>query len=156
MNEKLNLSDADLGFEDEDESVAATVAASTPNISPERERADIALNNAATHAALKASFEASAEQTQKEAEKAYIIEKKKFMLNKCKEDKVKTFVGNKLYAQFFGSTYTCLYNGIPVTVRFDGTAQKFPEFIYDWLMEKINAVANSNVPIVEIDDRTKE
>lgn len=153
MNEKTNFTDADLGFEEDGLEATKTVAPA-PTVSSERVRSDIALDNAAAHAALKASFEASAEKTQKEAEKAYIIEKKRFMLNKCKTDKQMTFVGNKLYAQFFGAVYTCLYNGIPVTVRFDGTAQKFPEFVYNWLMEKINAVANSNVPIVDIEDRT--
>ena len=66
------------------------------------------------------------------------------MLNRAKEDKKVPFVGQKIFADIFGSTYTFLYNTIPVTVKFDGSTQYFPKFVYDFLMKKINAVSDSN------------
>lgn len=118
-------------------------------------KADEAMKNAAATAALKAAVDANNEISQREAEKSYILEKKKFMLNKCKNDNVVEFVGQKIFANYFGPVYTFLYNTIPVTVKFDGSKQKFPRFIYDRLMEKINEVSDSNTNVVEIEDRTK-
>ena len=75
-------------------------------------------------------------------------------LDKCKNDEVMKFRGDKIYAPFFGKVYTFLYNAIPVTVKFDGSVQEFPKFIYDKIMEKIHEVSESNTPKVEIEDRT--
>jgi hypothetical protein len=102
------------------------------------------MKNAAATAALKAAVEANNEVAIKEAEKTYIVEKKKFMLNKCKEDDVVEFVGQKIFATYFGPVYTFLYNTVPVTVKFDGSKQVLPRFIYNRLMEKINEVSDSN------------
>lgn len=113
----------------EDDSVARAIKAQ-----------DMALATTALETTLKSQGAIA----RKEAEKQYIIAKKKHMLNKCKSDKVMTFTGDKIYAQYFGKTYTFLYNTVPVTVRFDGTQQKFPEFIYDFLRKKIAAVSESN------------
>ena len=49
-------------------------------------KADAAMKNAAASAALKAAIDANSEIAMKEAEKTYIIEKKKVMLEKCKKD----------------------------------------------------------------------
>ena len=113
-----------------------------------------ALQNAAATAALKAAIDANSELSAKEAERVYIREKKQYMLEKCKNDEVVKFRGDKIYAPFFGKVYTFLYNTIPVTVRFDGSVQEFPRFIYDKIMEKIHEVSESNTPKVQIEDRT--
>ena len=78
------------------------------------------------------------------------------VLQKCKNDEVVQFRGDKIYAQYFGKVYTFLYNAIPVTVRFDGSVQEFPKFIYDKIMEKIHEVSESNTPKVQIEDRTEQ
>lgn len=113
-----------------------------------------ALQNAAATAALKAAIDANSELSAKEAERVYIREKMQYMLDKCKNDEVVKFRGDKIYAPFFGKVYTFLYNAIPVTVRFDGSVQEFPKFIYDKIMEKIHEVSESNTPKVQIEDRT--
>ena len=119
-----------------------------------RKAANEALQNAAATAALKAAIDANSELSAKEAEKVYIREKMQYMLDKCKNDEVVKFRGDKIYAPFFGKVYTFLYNAIPVTVRFDGSVQEFPKFIYDKIMEKIHEVSESNTPKVQIEDRT--
>ena len=116
-------------------------------------KADEAMKNAAANAALKAAIEANTEMSIKEAEKTYIIEKKKVMLEKCKSDDVVDFVGQKIFAQYFGPVYTFLYNTIPVTVKFDGSTQKFPRFIADKINQKIKEVSESNTNKVEIEYR---
>ena len=119
------------------------------------QKAQAAMENAAATAALKAAISANSELAIKEAEKTYIIEKKKYMLNKCKSDRVVKFVGQKIFANYFGPVYTFLFNGIPVTVNFDGSTQEFPEFIYNRLMKIITEVSDSNTNKVNIEDRTE-
>lgn len=126
----------------------------TKSTSKSVKKADDALKNAAAVAALKAAVDANNEISEKEAERTYIKEKMNYMLNKCKKDEVVKFRGDKLYAQYFGKEYTFLYNAIPVTIKFDGSVQEFPKFIYDKIMEKIHEVSESNTPKVEIEDRT--
>lgn len=128
----------------------------TKSTSKSVKKADDALKNAAAVAALKAAVDANNEISEKEAERTYIKEKMNYMLNKCKKDEVVKFRGDKLYAQYFGKEYTFLYNAIPVTIKFDGTVQEFPKFIYDKIMEKIHEVSESNTPKVEIEDRTTD
>lgn len=108
------------------------------------EKAKKAMLDAAAANAVKAAAEANSEMSLKEAEKTYIIEKKRDMLNRCKSDAQVEFVGQKILANYFGTVYTFTYNLIPVTVRFDGSKQYFPRFIYNRLMEKINEVSDSN------------
>jgi len=115
-----------------------------------------ALQNAAATAALKAAIDANSELSANEAERVYIKEKMNFMLQKCKNDEVVEFRGDKIYAQYFGKVYTFLYNAVPVTIKFDGSVQKFPKFIYDKIMEKIHEVSESNTPKVVIEDRTEK
>lgn len=138
----LELENA-LGIDSSDE-VKPAKAASKKQASDSVKKADLAMKNAAATAALKAAVEANNEVAIKEAEKTYIVEKKKFMLNKCKEDDVVEFVGQKIFATYFGPVYTFLYNTVPVTVKFDGSKQVLPRFIYNRLMEKINEVSDSN------------
>ena len=148
LDNKENIDAFDLGL-----------GAKTPSSNDDKEnvsvkKAEAAMQNAAASAALKAAIDANSEIASKEAEKSYILEKRKFMLNKCKDDDVVEFTGNKIFANYFGKVYTFLYNTIPVTIRFDGTKQKFPRFIYDRIVEKIDEVSDSNTNVVDIEDRT--
>lgn len=161
-NEKPVLTDEELGLEGMEDNKQNKTNGEVKNkkqtISKQTskgvKKADDALKNAAATAALKAAIDANTELSVKEAEKTYIKEKMKFMLDKCKSDEVVEFRGDKIYAPYFGKVYTFLYNAIPVTIRFDGSVQKFPKFIYDKIMEKIHEVSESNTPKVQIEDRT--
>ena len=151
---KPELTDKDLGLgtapeKPKKESQKSNTKEANKNV----KKADDALKNAAATAALKAAIEANSELSMKEAEKIYIKEKMNYMLSKCKKDKVVKFRGDKIYAQFFGKVYTFLYNAVPVTIKFDGSVQEFPEFIYNKIMEKIHEVSESNTPKEVIDDR---
>lgn len=155
-NLKPDLTDAELGLENKEvelkkENKKQTV---TKENSKSVKKVNDALQNAAATAALKAAIDANNELTANEAEKIYIKEKMQFMLNKCKKDEVEEFRGDKIYAQYFGKVYTFLYNAIPVTVRFDGSVQKFPKFICEKIKEKVHEVSESNTPKVIIEDRT--
>lgn len=161
-NEKPVLTDEELGLEGMEDNKQNKTNGEVKNkkqtISKQTskgvKKADDALKNAAATAALKAAIDANTELSVKEAEKTYIKEKMKFMLDKCKSDEVVEFRGDKIYAPYFGKVYTFLYNAIPVTIKFDGSVQKFPKFIYDKIMEKIHEVSESNTPKVQIEDRT--
>lgn len=161
-NEKPVLTDEELGLEGMEDNKQNKTNGEVKNkkqtISKQTskgvKKADDALKNAAATAALKAAIDANTELSVKEAEKTYIKEKMRFMLDKCKSDEVVEFRGDKIYAPYFGKVYTFLYNAIPVTIRFDGSVQKFPKFIYDKIMEKIHEVSESNTPKVQIEDRT--
>lgn len=150
-NRKPSLTDEELGLKKKDDFRKTDI---TKENSKGVKRVSEALQNAAAAAALKAAIDANNELSASEAEKTYIKEKMKFMLDKCKNDEVVEFRGDKIYAQYFGKVYSFLYNGIPVTIRFDGSTQKFPRFIYDKIMEKIHDVSESNTPKVQIEDRT--
>lgn len=140
-----NFSDFDLGLEAGDGVTAPTpVQPTSPVVEDGVQKVTDAASNAAAHAALKVAIDASSELSQREADKTYIIEKKKHMLNRAKNDEKREFVGHKIYADVFGKVYTFLYNTIPVTVRFDGSTQVFPKFVYDHLMKKIAEVSESN------------
>ena len=158
-NEKTILTDEELGLEKTQENKQISRVQNktlTKENSKGVKKADDALKNAAATAALKAAIDANTELSVKEAEKVYIKEKMKFMLDKCKNDEVVKFRGDKIYAPYFGKVYTFLYNAIPVTIKFDGSVQEFPKFIYDKIMEKIHEVSEANTPKVEIEDRTEQ
>ena len=101
---------------------------------------------AAAAQAVKTVATANAEMTLKDAEKEYALAKRRYMLNKCKNDRIVTITPSKLYSNIFGSTYSFFYNGIPVTVKFDGTPQQFPAFIAEKIQEKILKTAEANTP----------
>ena len=107
-----------------------------------------ALDNAAALGALKASISADAIRAEKDADKRYIIDKKRHMLNRCKSDTPIRFIGEEIYAPMFGKVYTFLLNTIPVTVRFDNSEQVLPEFVYNHLRKKMLATAKNNKPTI--------
>lgn len=136
---KQNLNDMDLGLGE-----GFVTPSPTEPVKDETSKVKEAASKAAASAALKVAIEANSELAQREADKTYILEKKRHMLNRAKNDEKVPFVGQKIFADIFGSTYTFLYNTIPVTVKFDGTTQYLPKFVYDFLMKKINKVSESN------------
>ena len=108
---------------------------------------------AAATAALKAAIETNNEIAIRESEKAYFLEKKKFMLNKCKNDEKVTRTISKLYAPIIGRVYTFALNGIPVTVYCDGKPHEYPKFIAEIIDRKINEISESNTYREVIDER---
>lgn len=50
------------------------------------------------------------------------------------------------YASIFGTTWTFLLNGFPITVEFNGKEQEFPLPVYERIMEKINEGMEANAP----------
>lgn len=55
-------------------------------------------------------------------------------------------IGSKLYKKHLGSVYTFTYNGFPVSIKFDGTAQKFPKTIAGVINRKLNEISEANAP----------
>ena len=108
---------------------------------------------AAATAALKAAINTNNEIAIRESEKAYFIEKKNYMLNKCKNDEVVTRTISKLYAPIIGKVYTFALNGIPVTVYCDGKPHEYPKFIAETIDRKINEISESNTYKEVIDER---
>ena len=111
---------------------------------------------AAASAALKAAIDANTEISAREAERVYATEKKKFMLEKCKNDEVVTRTISKLYAPFLGKTYSFYYNGIVITVYCDGKPHKYPKFVAEHIDKKLNKISESNTYKEIIDERTNE
>jgi len=101
---------------------------------------------AAAAQAVKTAASANAELALRESERIYAQEKRTHMLTRCKSEPVVTITPSKMYANIFGSTYSFYYNGIPVTVKFDGTPQQFPRFIANKIQEKILKTADANTP----------
>lgn len=108
---------------------------------------------AAATAALKAAIDTNNEIAIRESEKSYFIEKKNYMLNKCKTDEVVTRTISKLYAPIIGKVYTFALNGIPVTVYCDGKPHEYPKFIAETIDRKINEISESNTYKEVIDER---
>lgn len=111
---------------------------------------------AAASAALKAAIDANTELSAKEAEKVYAAEKKKHMIDRCKNDEVVTRTISKLYAPFLGKTYSFYYNGLVVTVYCDGKPHKYPKFVAEHIDRKLNKISESNTYKEVIDERTNE
>lgn len=72
------------------------------------------------------------------------------MLELCKNSPVKKVFCPDIYATIFGHEYTFLLNCVPVTVKFNGTEQEFPEPVANRILEKMNEVAKSNAPQKEV------
>lgn len=84
-----------------------------------------------------------------EKESAAMKELKKqsmtFIQKLMKEPK-RTVVGNEVYKTALGSVWTFSYNGYPVTLRFDGTEQQYPETIARAIERKLLKIARSIQP----------
>lgn len=108
---------------------------------------------AAATAALKVAIETNNEIAIKESEKAYFIEKRNHMLNRCKNDEIVERTISKLYAPIIGKVYTFAYNGVPVTVYCDGKPHKYPKFIAEKIDKKLAKISESNTYKEVIDER---
>lgn len=60
-----------------------------------------------------------------------------------KESKVKVY-GNEIFQDQLGEVYTFLLNGLPVTIKFDGTYQAYPESVAKLLENKLSEIAKAN------------
>lgn len=156
----------DIELKDIENAIGGNVEEHIKEVEPEKSKeiVDKALKNtektfadksaeAAANAALKAAIDANNEIAIKESEKAYFIEKKNFMLNKCKNDEIVERTISKLYAPIIGRVYTFALNGIPVTVYCDGKPHKYPKFIAEIIDRKINEISESNTYKEVIDER---
>lgn len=74
------------------------------------------------------------------------------MLSRFKNERKVKVLCSKAYAPYFGTTYTALFNTIPVTVKFDGKEHIYPESVARWLQDKFIRVTESNIPKVENDE----
>jgi hypothetical protein len=72
-------------------------------------------------------------------------------LRRLKNEPTRKIMCSKAYANYFGSTYTALYNTVPVTVKFDGMEHVYPETVANWLLDKFIRVTESNIPKVQND-----
>lgn len=79
------------------------------------------------------------------AEKAAQEDTLAFIRRLKKEPRVRVF-GNKMYKESIGSPYTFLFNGLPVSIKFDGTYQEYPKTIAEVLERKLLAIAEANTP----------
>lgn len=78
-------------------------------------------------------------------------EQNRKFLEKCKKDKVVKLKFPKAFSTYFGSGgyITWTYNGIPVTAYFDDREHEYPEFVANWLREKVNRCLASFFPVNE-------
>lgn len=111
---------------------------------------------AAANAALKAAIDANTEMSAREAEKTYVAEKKKHMMNRCKTDEVVTRTISKLYAPILGKTYSYYYNGLVVTVYCDGKPHKYPKFVAENIDKKLNSISEANTYKEVIEDKQNQ
>lgn len=84
----------------------------------------------------------------READIEYMSSYTQQFLQRLKNEPARRIMCSKAYANYFGTTYTALYNTVPVTVKFDGTEQVFPESVANWLLDKFIKVTESNIPKV--------
>ena len=145
-----------------DEKVAEKVAKSSKKVAkvePVETKVDPAAEaqaKAAANAALKAAIDANTEMSAREAEKVYVTEKKKHMMDRCKTDEVVTRTINKLYAPILGKTYSYYYNGLVVTVYCDGKPHKYPKFVAENIDRKLNSISEANTYKEVIEDRQNQ
>lgn len=142
-----------------DNIVAEKVAKSSKKVAkvePVVDTAAEAQAKAAANAALKAAIDANTEMSAREAEKVYVAEKKKHMMDRCKTDEVVTRTISKLYAPILGKTYSYYYNGLVVTVYCDGKPHKYPKFVAENIDKKLNSISEANTYKEVIEDRQNQ
>ena len=165
-NKKTTIKKEDIELKDIENAIGGNIEEPIKEVEPEKakEVVDKALKNAektfaeksaeaAATAALKAAIDTNNEIAIRESERTYFIEKKNFMLNKCKNDEKVTRTISKLYAPIIGRVYTFALNGIPVTIYCDGKPHEYPKFIAEIIDRKINEISESNTYKEVIDER---
>ena len=152
--EEVKLKDIEKAIGGEIEEEAEEIVEKPKKSSKKEEKtfAEVSAEAAAT-AALKAAIDTNNEIAIRESEKTYFIEKKNFMLNKCKTDEKVTRTISKLYAPIIGKVYTFGLNGIPVTIYCDGKPHEYPRFIAEIIDRKMNEISESNTYKEVIDER---
>ena len=65
-------------------------------------------------------------------------------MKKLKSDPIITYAPPKHYAGILSPIYAFTLNGYDVVVRFDGTKQKFPQTVYQYLMVKLARILDSS------------
>ena len=71
---------------------------------------------------------------------------RKLLAKLRREPKVKVY-GAPSFKKSEGPYYTFLFNGIPVTIKFDGTWQEFPSSIAEHLNRKLEKIAAALAPV---------
>ncbi len=75
------------------------------------------------------------------------------LINKYKHEKKVKVYGSPIYVPPCGDIYTFTFNGLTVSIKFDGTWQEYPETIAKMLIKKLDAIAVSNTPIKKLDQK---
>lgn len=55
--------------------------------------------------------------------------------------------GDKVYRTHFGDVLSFTFNGLPITIRFDGTVQSFPKSIAEEIMLKLEVFRENSVSL---------
>lgn len=80
-----------------------------------------------------------------ETKKKVLKTPEKTRIEKLKnEPKVKVY-GNEVFQSQLGEVYTFLFNSLPVTIKFDGTYQEYPESVAKLLENKLSEIAKANI-----------
>lgn len=59
------------------------------------------------------------------------------------EPRVRVY-GNEIFQDQLGETYTFLLNGFPVSIKFDGSYQEYPESVATVIEAKLSKIAKAN------------
>jgi len=66
------------------------------------------------------------------------------LIKKYKSEPKVGVLGSTMFKTTGGDRLTFTYNGFPVSIKFDGTVQKYPKSIAKVLERKLNEIAESN------------
>ena len=55
--------------------------------------------------------------------------------------------GEKMFRTHFGDVLSFTFNGLPITIRFDGTVQSFPKSVAEEIMLKLEAFRENQVAL---------
>lgn len=69
-------------------------------------------------------------------------------LEKLRNEPLVSVHGSEVYKQFCGDVYTFLYNGVCVSIKFDGQDYQYPATIAKALNRKLAAISKANTPKV--------
>lgn len=73
------------------------------------------------------------------------IARRGLMAGLAKAPKMRVY-GSKSYKESMGDRWTFLYNGVPVSISFDGTWQEYPEPVALYIQKALEQIAESNAP----------
>lgn len=57
--------------------------------------------------------------------------------------------GSKSFIPFCGTTYTVLFNMMPVSINFDGEDHEYPADVADFLQRKLDAISQLSVQVTQ-------